>query len=54
MSTIQELGVFMSRETGAVAKMAQPAVNRPSGPGLDAQGTEPPPTLTGSSPQESD
>jgi hypothetical protein len=27
MSTIQEMGAFLSRETGAVAKMVQPSAN---------------------------
>jgi len=27
MSTIQEIGAFLSRETGASAKMAQPSAN---------------------------
>ena len=36
MSTIQEMGAFLSRETGAVAKLAQPSTN-----GLASKGSGP-------------
>ena len=40
MSTIQEMGAFLSRETGAVAKMAPPATNGSSAKNLVADGVE--------------
>ena len=40
MSTIQEMGAFLSRETGAVAKMVQPATNGSTAKKSGADGPE--------------
>jgi regulator of protease activity HflC (stomatin/prohibitin superfamily) len=50
MSTIQEMGAFLSRETGAVAKMGQSVPNGriakdPAGNGTDAPRPEPAPSV---------
>jgi len=43
MSTIQEMGAFLSRETGAVAKLGQPASNGRSAKDVPGNGAAAPP-----------
>jgi len=42
MSTIQEMGAFLSRETGAAAKLADPTVSEPVSARAGANGSLPP------------
>ena len=43
MSTIQEMGAFLSRETGAAAKLEAGSASRPAPGNPEANGTHAPP-----------
>jgi regulator of protease activity HflC (stomatin/prohibitin superfamily) len=46
MSTIQEMGAFLTRETGAAAKLASRSAPEPAPKNADGNGTEPSPVAT--------